>query len=167
MVLQEGPASLFYACPKYHSKNRSEGERACNNRLSIGDFFKALEALYGKIIEAELQDERLQLTNYEWKDRKGTRYKVLKQEGDKLTISVYNKKAINTYPRYEKAKGLGRNIPGPLADHNYTTSLPQCLLKQPSILHMRLHLPLHKASANLHHHSPSQQPCYPVHCYTG
>lgn len=98
MVLQEGPASLFYACPKYHSENRSEGERACNNRLSIDDFFKALEALYGKIIEAELQDERLQLTNYEWKDRKGTRYKVLKQGGDKLTISVYNKKAINTYP---------------------------------------------------------------------
>lgn len=46
MVLQEGPASLFYACPKYHSENRSEGERACNNRLSIDDFFKALEALY-------------------------------------------------------------------------------------------------------------------------
>ena len=41
MVLQEGPSSLFYACPKYHRENRSEGERTCNNRLSIDDFLKA------------------------------------------------------------------------------------------------------------------------------
>lgn len=98
MVLQEGPTSLFYACPKYHRENRSEGERACNNRLSIDDFLKALASLHEKIIEAELRDERLQLTNYEWKDRKGTLYKVLKHEGNQLTISVYNKKAVNTYP---------------------------------------------------------------------
>lgn len=98
MGRQEGASSLFYACPKYHRENRSEGERACNNRLSIDDFLKALASLHEKIIEAELQDERLQLTNYEWKDRKGTRYKVLEHEGNKLTISVYNKKAVNTYP---------------------------------------------------------------------
>lgn len=30
-----GPASLFYACPKCHSENRSKRERACSNRLSI------------------------------------------------------------------------------------------------------------------------------------
>lgn len=30
-----GPASLFYACPKCHSENRSKRERTCNNRLSI------------------------------------------------------------------------------------------------------------------------------------
>lgn len=45
MVLQEGSASLFYACQKYHRKNHSEDEYACKNRLSIDDFLKALEGM--------------------------------------------------------------------------------------------------------------------------
>ena len=95
MTIQQGPLSLFYACPKYHAENREVNERACNNRLSIEDFTKMLEHLHDMIIEAELRDERLQLTNFEWKDRKGTQYKVIRHDIDKLVISVYNKRAVH------------------------------------------------------------------------
>lgn len=96
MVIQQGPSSPFYACPKYHEENRAPGERMCNNRLSLVDFTKMLEYLHGRIIESELQDRRITLTNMAWKDRKGTEYKVLKHEGNKLVISVYNKRAMNS-----------------------------------------------------------------------
>ena len=43
MVIQEGPASLFYACPKYHPENREPGERACNNRLNLIEYQKMVE----------------------------------------------------------------------------------------------------------------------------
>lgn len=95
LVLQQGPSSLFYACPKYHPENRDDGERACNNRLSIEDYTKMLEHLHGVIIDAELNDQRIQLTNFTWKDRKGTLYKVVSQNMDKLVISVYNKRAVH------------------------------------------------------------------------
>ena len=96
MVIQEGPSSLFYACPKYHPENRAEDERACNNRLSLEDYTKMLSHLHDLIINAEMRDEKIILTYYTWKDRKGTQYKVLKQDGDKLTIEVYNKRAIGS-----------------------------------------------------------------------
>lgn len=95
MVIQEGPTSLFYACPKYREENRIEGERACNNRLSLEDYTKMLEYLHGTIVEAELNDERIQLTNFTWKNPKGTQFKVLLHNGNKLVISVYNKRAIS------------------------------------------------------------------------
>lgn len=96
MVIQEGPSSPFYACPKYHPENRLPGEYACNNRLSIQDYFKMMEHLHTMIIEAELHDEKLNLTHHTWKDKKGTVFTVLEQDGDKLVISVYNKRAINS-----------------------------------------------------------------------
>lgn len=94
MAIQEGPNSPFYACPKYHPENREEGERACSNHLSLQDYSKMLEHLHTKIIDAEMNDERLNLTNYAWKDKKGTEFRVLSQEGSRLVISVYNKRAV-------------------------------------------------------------------------
>lgn len=96
MIIQEGPSSPFYACPKYHEENREEGERACNNRLSLQDYSKMLEHLHTMLVDAEIHDERLNLTNHEWKDRKGTEFKVLSQDGSHLVISVLNKKAIHS-----------------------------------------------------------------------
>lgn len=96
LVLQSGPSSLFYACPKYHQENRIEGERACNNRLSLEDFTKMLEHLHGTIIDSEMRDQHIQLTNFSWKNPKGTQFRVLDHHGDKFTISVYNKRAINS-----------------------------------------------------------------------
>lgn len=94
MVIQQGPSSLFYACPKY--KDHAEDERACNNRLSLTDYTTMLQHLHKVIVEAELNDERVNLTNHTWKDKKGTIYKVLKHEGDKLVIQVENKRAMNS-----------------------------------------------------------------------
>lgn len=94
MVIQKGPSSLFYACPKY--KDHDEDERACNNRLSLQDYTAMLQHLHKMIVEAELNDERLILTNYSWKDRKGTLFKVLQHDGNKLVIMVENKRAINS-----------------------------------------------------------------------
>lgn len=96
MVIQQGPSSPFYACPKYHPENRSLDERACNNRLSLEDFSKMLAHLHSILVDAEMNDEKVNLTNHTWKDRKGTIFKVLKQDGDKLTIEVYNKRAIGS-----------------------------------------------------------------------
>lgn len=95
MVLQAGK-TLFYACPKYHLEQRDLTERACNNRLSLQDYTAMLSHLHQKIMDAEMADEQINLTNYTWHDRKGTVYKVLKHEGRKLTIDVYNRRAIKS-----------------------------------------------------------------------
>jgi len=94
MVIQQGQ-SLFYACPKYHAENREADERGCNNRLSMDDYMKMLEHLHGVLVEAEMRDERMTLTHYTWKDTKGTQYKVLRHDGNKMVISVLNKRAMN------------------------------------------------------------------------
>ena len=94
MVIQQGPASLFYACPKY--KDHEIDERACNNRLSLIDYTALLQHLHNVIVQGELRDERINLTNYTWKDKKGTVYKVLKHDGSKLVIQVENRRAMNS-----------------------------------------------------------------------
>ena len=96
MVIQEGPSSQFYACPKYHEQNREEGEKACNNHISLQDYTKMLEHLHQKIMEAEMQDEKINLKNHIWKDRKGIEYKVLEQDGNHLTVQVQNWRAIRS-----------------------------------------------------------------------
>lgn len=96
MVIQNGPSSPFYACPKYREENREPGERACNNRLSFQDYTTMLNHLHKLLIEAELADEQINLLHYKWKDRKGTEFQVLEQNGRHLVIQVYNKKAINS-----------------------------------------------------------------------
>lgn len=55
-----------------------------------------LAHLHSILVDAEMNDEKVNLTNHTWKDRKGTIFKVLKQDGDKLTIEVYNKRAIGS-----------------------------------------------------------------------
>jgi hypothetical protein len=94
MALQQGPSSLFYACPKYKTENRTEDERACNNRLNLVDFENMLKHLDGIRCDCELKNEKTVLANYQWKDKKGTEFKVLKHEGDMLTIGVVNWQAI-------------------------------------------------------------------------
>ncbi len=94
MTIQQGATSLFYACPKYHPENRDEDERACSNRISLDDYTKMLEHIHGIIVEAELKDEKINLTNHSWKTRNGIEYKILSHKGNKFTIEVLNKKAI-------------------------------------------------------------------------
>lgn len=96
MRIQEGPSSLFYACPKHAKENRREGEALCNNRLNLVDFTTMLQHLHNLIGEAEENDSTINLTAYHWKDKKGTEFRVLKHNGDKMTIQVKNNRAIKT-----------------------------------------------------------------------
>lgn len=94
MVIETNGSSPFYACPKY--KEHAIDEHACNNRLSMEDYSKMLQHIHNLLGEAEMNDQRLNLTNYAWHDRKGTTFTVLSHLGDKMVISVHNKKAINS-----------------------------------------------------------------------
>lgn len=94
MIIQQGPSSLFYACPKYNLDLLEDGERRCNNRLSTVDFTKMLDHFNDLIVTAELNDIQLDLTNTIWKDRKGTVYKVLKHTPECLEIGMVNERAI-------------------------------------------------------------------------
>ena len=93
MTIQEGPHSLFYACPKYHPENRAPGERACNNRINLIEYQKMLEKLMGEIAEADCMMGSVDLTNCTWKS-KGTEFKVLEHNGDKVTVSIKNIRAM-------------------------------------------------------------------------
>jgi hypothetical protein len=45
--------------------------------------------------DSELNNEKVNLKNFKWKNRKGAEFIVLKHERDKLTVGVINKRAIN------------------------------------------------------------------------
>jgi len=84
----------FYACPKYYPENRTPEERACNNNLTITDYIKMVNYLDKTLTQAELNDEKLNLTNSRFKIGQ-VEYKVLEHTYTKLKIAVVNKRAIN------------------------------------------------------------------------
>ena len=94
MDLKQGPLSLFYACPKYYPENRKEKERACANRLNLVDFEKMLDHMTEKIEKGMDQGIEVNLTGYQYRDRKGTQYTVLKHSKDDLMIEVLNRRAL-------------------------------------------------------------------------
>lgn len=93
MTIQEGPHSLFYACPKYHPENRAPGERACANRINLIEYQKMVEKLTSELAEAEANHGSADLTNWKWKER-GTEFAVTKHEKGKVTVSITNKRAL-------------------------------------------------------------------------
>ena len=84
----------FYACPKYYPENRTENERACNNNLTITDYLKMVDYIDKKLTEAELNDEKLNLTNFKFKIGQ-VQYHVVSHSSKKIKIAILNKKAIN------------------------------------------------------------------------
>lgn len=93
MTIQEGPLSMFYACPKYHNENRSENERACTNRIKLDDYEKMVNKICDILSEGEIENKIIDLTGYEWSAR-GVHFKVLKHTKNKIKIEMTNKKAI-------------------------------------------------------------------------
>lgn len=94
LVLRENDGEMFYACPKYYDANREPGEKPCFNRLSIGAFEKMLEEIAHIEIEAEENDEEINLTNYKW-ERNGIQFTVIKYTPQECVIMVLNKKSIS------------------------------------------------------------------------
>ena len=93
MVINNGPHSMFYSCPKYYPENRTKEERACNNRINLIEYRKMIDKLMGMIAEAEVNGETIDLTNFKWSS-KGTEYKVLEHSGDKLYVQILNLRAM-------------------------------------------------------------------------
>lgn len=96
MIIKVGPSSPFYACPKYDLEDLEDGERRCNNRLSTAEYMSALDHFYDMVVQAELNDEKLDLTNMTWKNRNGTTFKVLKHTSECLELGVINQRAIRS-----------------------------------------------------------------------
>ena len=84
----------FYACPKYYPENREPNERACNNNLTITDYLKMVNHIDKILTQAELNDEKLNLTNIRFKIGR-VEYHVTEHSSRKIKIEVLNKKAIN------------------------------------------------------------------------
>ncbi len=93
LVIQQGPHSLFYACPKYHPDNRKTGEAPCFNRLNLVEYERMLDHLADILIEAEKNGQVINLKNYSWTKR-GVTYTVLHHSNEKMVIRVLNKKAL-------------------------------------------------------------------------
>lgn len=84
----------FFACPKYYPNNRNSDERACNNNLTITDYLKMVDYIDKTITEAELNDEKTNLTNLQFKIGM-VQYRVKSHTDRKIKIAVLNKRAIN------------------------------------------------------------------------
>ena len=85
---------FIFACPKYYPENRKEKERACANRLNLVDFEKMLDHMTEKIEKGMDQGIEVNLTGYQYRDRKGTQYTVLRHSKDDLKIEVLNRRAL-------------------------------------------------------------------------
>jgi len=84
----------FYACPKYYPENRTYDERACNNNLTITDYLKMVSHIDKVITEAELNDQKLNLTNMKFKIGM-VQYQIMEHTVKKIKVAVLNKRAIN------------------------------------------------------------------------
>lgn len=93
MEIQEGPHSLFYACPKYYPENRDIGERACANRINLVDYEAMINYISKLLIDADVNNEKLVLANYKW-TMKSIQFEIFEHEGEMIKIKMINKKAL-------------------------------------------------------------------------
>lgn len=91
MRLQNGPKSVFYACPEYDKKYH--GGTGCPNRVSTEIVEQILNILGEKIEEAEKNGEDLNLTNYKF-THKMVECVVLKHSPFSLQITLKNKRVF-------------------------------------------------------------------------
>ena len=93
MTIQQGPHSLFYACPKYFPDNREPEEPPCVNRINLIDYEKMLSYIADVMVNAERNGEICNLTNYKW-EKNGIQFMVLSHTDEKLIIKMFNKKSF-------------------------------------------------------------------------
>ncbi len=93
MELDTSSRLLAYVCPKCSALNRKDDEPVCKNRLTVYDYEKMLDHIASLVADADANDEVLNLNNYRWK-RKTTEFKVLKHDGNSMTISVIDKTLV-------------------------------------------------------------------------
>lgn len=94
MELRADSRTMSYVCPCFEEKNRRKGELPCQNEIGIVDFEKMLDKVNSLIVDGDTAGEIMNLKNYEWKNRKGMIFKVMKHDGDLLEIEMVNKASI-------------------------------------------------------------------------
>lgn len=94
MNVIQGPASPFYACPKYYPENREEGEPSCMMRLNFVDAEKVLDAFSDIIEKDEAENIYKDYTNYEF-NYKQIHVKVIKYSRmGNIKLEIFNRKAV-------------------------------------------------------------------------
>lgn len=93
LIIQSGPYSMFYACPKGDEINREFGELPCYNRINLIDYEKMLEHISSMIIDAEQNDESVCLKNHKWKD-KSRFYEIISHKNDIIVVKMVDTLAI-------------------------------------------------------------------------
>ena len=91
MELKMGPRSVFYACPEY--AKRYTGGCGCPNRISPEDFEKILDIISKKITASEINNEQIDLTNFQF-TYKQIACRVLEHYDGKLSLLLLNKKVF-------------------------------------------------------------------------
>lgn len=94
MIIESGPHSMFYACPKYRPENREKCERACFNRINFVEYENMLTHIADMLVEADENGTVFDLTNHSW-EKKGIEYKVISHSSKEMVVSVLNKKALS------------------------------------------------------------------------
>ena len=94
LQVQQGPFSLFYACPKYHPENRTDSERACPNRINLIDYEAMVLHVDDMLMKASLDNHSENMKNVKWKS-KGIEYEIIDHTQDKITIMALNKRSVN------------------------------------------------------------------------
>lgn len=85
---------MFYSCPKYYPESRSEDEKACGNRINLIEYQKMVEYLSDKIEDAEEERKTVNLTGYQWSNKRGITFTVLRHDKEHIDVLVYNKRAL-------------------------------------------------------------------------
>ena len=87
------PDYAFYCCPHYDPESRSDDERPCFNRCSVGEIEKAMNMLSEKIEHDEETNGTSFIKNYKF-STKAADYKVKEAKGRSLVLQVIAHKAI-------------------------------------------------------------------------
>lgn len=99
MAIQEGGKTLFYSCPKYYPEKREENESRCLNRISLRDFEKMLEHINDEIVNAEINNEIINLKHHKWKSG-GIKYEIIEHTDEQIIVKMLNEKALTDIKRY-------------------------------------------------------------------
>lgn len=93
MEVQQGPKTIFYACPKYHEDNRDDEEKACRNFLYLNEYEKMLNKISDLLYKAEMNNVKDNLEHYKWSEN-GVDFEIFSHVGDKIKIKMVNRKSI-------------------------------------------------------------------------
>lgn len=83
MMIQQGPSSLFYSCPRYYPVHRKPGEVACANRINLIDYEEMINIITDKIAESQEMMEEADLVGWKFKNKRGDiEFRIVRMDED-------------------------------------------------------------------------------------